>query len=64
MWLDNENQRKRQIKRRQKKHRPQIRQEAADRKTALEAGVVLGAQTEAPAQPDNDKEEGDADEKD
>lgn len=42
----------------------EIRQEAADRKTALEAGVVLGAQTEAPAQPDNDKEEGDADEKD
>ena len=40
----------------------EIRQEAADRKTALEAGVVLGAQTEAPAQPDNDKD--DADEKD
>ena len=28
VWLDNENQRKRQIKRRQKKRRPQIRQEA------------------------------------
>ena len=42
----------------------EIRQEATDRKTAKEAGVVLGAQTEAPAQPDNDREEGDADEKD
>ncbi len=38
----------------------EIRREATDRKTAREAGVVLGAQTETPAQPDNDREEGDA----
>ena len=37
----------------------EIRREAADRKTAKDAGVVLGMETEAPAQPD-DKEEDDA----
>ena len=35
MWLDNENQRKRQIKRRKKKRRPQIRQEAETARVSL-----------------------------
>ena len=35
MWLDNENQRKRQIKRCKKKSRPQIRQEAETARVSL-----------------------------
>lgn len=46
VWLDNENQRKRQIKRRQKKRRPQIRQEPSSTPNETEIAFRLSQAAE------------------